>query len=557
MSYLVFARKFRPMTFDEVIDQKHVIITLKNAIQNNRLANAYLFAGPRGVGKTTIARIFAKAINCEQGPTITPCNQCSSCIEITKSRNIDVLEIDGASNNGVENVRNLREKLKYVPSHGKYKIYIIDEVHMLTDSAFNALLKTLEEPPARVMFIFATTEPNKILPTILSRCQRFDFKRITQSEIVSHLRDICKKESIDIDDDALHLIARKADGSMRDGQSLLDQAISFTGNKITGESIASLLGIIDNEIFFKVTNAFKDKDQTALLDIIDAVFVNGFDLNEFLIGLNDHLRNILMTKVTNSTQNLHTTDVYAKRYVSILNDFTESDLLALIKIVSDTEYNIKHSSNPRLKLEISLLKMLNLNSVKNLNDLLDGIHALKDKIYSENISVKDENPEPLGDEKKKIKQVEHSHTVPKLPHDNIKNIIIPTKSEESVDVHISEIKEKWSTFIEEVKKHKIALGSFLNEGEPSHIDGNTVVVSFGSRNGFHIRSVMSSVKLLESILYKLYNKNLHIRCIKGTKPLNGSPEEVDDHSENYLMQLSSKIPGIKTIINVFDGELVR
>ncbi|MBN1154846.1 DNA polymerase III subunit gamma/tau [candidate division KSB1 bacterium] len=555
MSYLVLARKFRPMTFDEVIDQKHVIVTLQNAIKSERLANAYLFAGPRGVGKTTIARIFAKAINCAKGPTITPCNQCSSCIEINQSRNIDVLEIDGASNNGVDHVRNLREKLKYVPSHGKYKIYIIDEVHMLTDSAFNALLKTLEEPPPNVMFIFATTEPNKILPTILSRCQRFDFKRISQTEIINHLRYIATQESITIDEDALHLIARKADGSMRDGQSLLDQAVSFTGDEITGKSIANLLGIIDNEIFFRATDIIKKRDQNEALNLIDDIFVNGFDLNEFLSGLNEHLRNILIAKVTGSADNLYTTDAYAKRYLACSSDFSENDLLRLIKIASDTEINIKRSANPRLKLEIALLNMLRLDNSKRVDDLLDGIHELKNQLMASNITSAATTTSSPDVEKKKVS--------PTDPSAGSVITAIGTSDDEAgqniqdvAEIDIVEIKEKWHQFVDDVKKNKIALGSFLNEGEPSYLEGDTLVISFGSRNGFHIKSVMKYAPLLETILYKLFNVHLHLKCIKGNAPSTDS-RVMANYSENYLSQLTNRIPQIKTILEVFDGELVR
>ena len=556
MSYLVLARKFRPMTFDEVIGQNHVIVTLKNAIQSNRVANAYLFAGPRGVGKTTIARIFAKAINCNHGPTITPCNECSSCLEINQSRNIDVLEIDGASNNGVDHVRNLREKLIYVPSHGKHKIYIIDEVHMLTDSAFNALLKTLEEPPPNVMFIFATTEPYKILPTILSRCQRFDFKRISQIEIMNQLRTICDQETITIDNEALHLISRKADGSMRDGQSLLDQAISFTGEVITAKSIAGLLGIIENEIFFRVTDIIKRRDQNEALRVIDDIFVNGYDLNEFLIGLNDHLRNILITKVTGSTQQLHTSDVYHNRFKACSDDFNENDLLQLIKIVSDTEVTIKRSSNPRLRLEITLLSMLRIHKAKDIDELLEGIRELKNQGLSGKSVTEPATNLTIEDEKKKVTPIKTGETsVESVATDLAEDEAMHRPEDEAV-IDIAVIKERWQTFVEEVKKNKIALGSLLNEGVPSHLEGHNLVISFGSKNGFHIKSVMKNVLLLENILSRLYNVKLHLKCIKGKNVSPNSPES-EAYSEQYLVQLTNKIPQIKTILTVFDGELVR
>jgi len=249
MSYVVIARRWRPQQFNEIIGQEHVSKTLSNAIANNRIAHSYIFTGPRGVGKTTTARILAKAVNCEKGPTPHPCNECASCKAITVGNSMDVLEIDGASNRGIDEVRNLRENIRYAPTQGKYRIYIIDEVHMLTKEAFNALLKTLEEPPEHAMFIFATTEIHRVPATILSRCQRFDFRRIPLKTIMEHLRRICDGEKIDIQEEALLQIAKKADGSMRDAQSILDQLISFSGNKIAFEDVAQALGVIHQDLF--------------------------------------------------------------------------------------------------------------------------------------------------------------------------------------------------------------------------------------------------------------------------------------------------------------------
>ncbi|MGH7602219.1 MAG: DNA polymerase III subunit gamma/tau, partial [bacterium] len=296
MSYLVLARKWRPRQFSEVVAQEHVTRTLENAITQNRLASAYLFTGPRGVGKTTMARLLAKAVNCETGPTITPCDACSTCVEIAEGRSLDVLEIDGASNRGIDEVRNLRESARYTPTKGKRKIYIIDEVHMLTEPAFNALLKTLEEPPPHVLFIFATTEVHKVPATILSRCQRFDFRRVPLPEIVGQLRNICQKESVQIDETSLALIAKKAEGSMRDSQSLLDQVIAYCGQQVKAEDIAQLFGIIEQEIFFACTDAMARQDVAKGLALSEQIYTTGYHLGEFLERLSEHLSNILMTR---------------------------------------------------------------------------------------------------------------------------------------------------------------------------------------------------------------------------------------------------------------------
>jgi len=382
MSYLVLARKWRPQKFEEVVNQKHVVMTLQNALKTNRLANAYLFTGPRGIGKTTIARILAKAVNCDKGLSDNPCNQCDSCKEITSSRSLDVFEIDGASNTGVDDVRKLQDQLKYAPTPGKYKIYIIDEVHMLSGSAFNALLKTLEEPPSHVMFIFATTEPHKIPATIISRCQRFDFKRISINEIIGHLKIICREEKIEIDDESLYLIARKAEGGMRDSQSLLDQAISFCGTTIKADDIIDLLGVIDWEIFFEFTDFIANKDVKNGFQLAENIFVNGYDLGEFLNGINEHLRNILIYKSTGAVDFIEASDNYKKRYAQIGSLFEEQDLLRLIQTASDAQNNIKRSSNPRLYLEIVILKMIQLNKAQKIETLLHGIDDLKKNSFN-------------------------------------------------------------------------------------------------------------------------------------------------------------------------------
>ncbi|MDI6765504.1 MAG: DNA polymerase III subunit gamma/tau, partial [Bacteroidota bacterium] len=301
MTYLVTARKWRPMVFEDIIGQSHITITLRNAIATNRLSHAYIFSGPRGVGKTTTARILAKAINCVNPNNLNPDNECDLCKEITEGRSVNVFEIDGASNRGVDEIRNLREAVRYGPAKGKYKVYIIDEVHMLTKEAFNALLKTLEEPPAYVMFIFATTEIHKVPLTILSRCQRFDFRRISINEITSRLRFIAKEDHVTIDDEALFIIAKRADGSMRDAQSIFDQVISFCGEDIKSQQILSMLNIVDQDIYFRVTEIIKSKDVQAGLLIVDEIINRGFDLREFLGGLMEHLRNMLIACTTKAT----------------------------------------------------------------------------------------------------------------------------------------------------------------------------------------------------------------------------------------------------------------
>ncbi|HEX9974782.1 MAG TPA: DNA polymerase III subunit gamma/tau [bacterium] len=573
MSYLVLARKWRPQKFEDVVNQKHVVLTLQNALKTNRLANAYLFAGPRGIGKTTIARILAKAINCEKGTKDNPCNQCDSCSDITEGRSLDVLEIDGASNRGIDEVRNLRESLKYAPNPGKYKIYIIDEVHMLTTEAFNALLKTLEEPPSRVMFMFATTEPHKVPATIISRCQRFDFKRISINEIIEQLQHVCAQEQVDIDDDSLHLIARKAEGSMRDSQSLLDQAISFCGTKIVSNDIVDILGVIDWEIYFDLTNFISNTELKGAFQLVEDLFNNGHDLVEFLLGINEHLRNILITKTVKSTDFVEASENYKQKYNQIVNNFEEQDLLRLIQIVSDSQYGIKRSSNPRLYLEMVVTKMIQQDKVQKLDTLIQSLDSLKEKFSQNALNVphsalqqksQPKTPASLNSEsadQKKSPEIEKNvvQDVQQQQPDKKAAATNTSYHEDSHEAHapisIDIIKTQWSHIIEEIKKRKIALGSFLNEGWPENIEGNELIIAFGMENGFHISSINRNRKSIEEIIREVVGFPLQIKCMQAEVPLTKSSN--GSNGSSYVEKLGQKIPLIKTIIDEFDGELVK
>lgn len=337
------------------------------------------FSGPRGVGKTTTARILAKAVNCEKGPTPTPCNQCASCESITKGNALDVHEIDGASNRGIDEIRNLREKIRFAPSMGKYRVYIIDEVHMLTKEAFNALLKTLEEPPEHVIFIFATTEIHRVPPTILSRCQRFDFRRMPVKTIMEHLKKICQAENINIEGEALLQIAKKADGSMRDSQSILDQLISYSGNQITFENVAQALGVIHQDEFFNLTEDIRKGDVKNIILTANRIFQTGYDLNEFLLGLEEHFRNILVLKATGTTELLDTSEVYLERYKQLAREISENDLIAYLKSLGETINVVKSSQQPQLKFELGLVKLAKLPKTAQIEQILENLNLLKKK----------------------------------------------------------------------------------------------------------------------------------------------------------------------------------
>ncbi len=373
MSYQVFARKYRPETFDDVLGQDHVISTLKNAITRNRLAHAWLFVGPRGTGKTTTARILAKALNCPDGPNVNFDPNAPICKQIAEGTSLDVLEIDGASNNGVDNVRDLRESVQFTPAQGKYKIYYIDEVHMLSTAAFNALLKTLEEPPEHVKFIFATTEPNKILPTIISRCQRFDLRPIPTPTIAKHLQHIATEEGVKLDDPAAWAIAKGADGGMRDAQSMLDQLVAFCGDEITEQNVLEIFGFTSRETVATLTTHLINKDSPAALEVIHQQSETGKELSQLLGELISCLRALLVTRLDGSASNEGFPEDLWNALVAAAKPIHTDRILSLIDTLADTEARMKWASNKRLHFEIGIIKAIqSINEIR----ISDVIRAL-------------------------------------------------------------------------------------------------------------------------------------------------------------------------------------
>jgi DNA polymerase III subunit gamma/tau len=377
-NFVVSARKYRPSTFESVIGQGHITNTLKNAIKNNQLAHAFLFCGPRGVGKTTCARILAKTINCSNiTPDFEACNECDSCKAFSQNASFNIYELDAASNNSVDDIRGLVDQVRYAPQGAKYKIYIIDEVHMLSAAAFNAFLKTLEEPPPYAKFILATTERHKILPTILSRCQVFDFHRISIESAVSQLRKIIANEGIIAEEEALHVIAQKADGAMRDALSIFDRIVSFSGKNITYKDVIDNLNILDFEYYFRGVDMMLAKDLPSLLLLFDEILAKGFDPQHFLSGFSDHIRNLMMCKHPNTTKLLEVAQSVANRFMQQSQQCTVSLLLNGLNLLNKCELEYKSSKNPRLHVELTLMKLSHIQSVI---DLKSGTADTKKKI---------------------------------------------------------------------------------------------------------------------------------------------------------------------------------
>jgi DNA polymerase-3 subunit gamma/tau len=363
-NFVVSARKYRPGTFDSVIGQEHITQTLKNAIKNNHLAHAFLFCGPRGVGKTTCARILAKTINCENiGADFEACNECESCKSFNSNASFNIYELDAASNNSVDDIRGLVDQVRYAPQGAKYKIYIIDEVHMLSSQAFNAFLKTLEEPPSYAKFILATTERHKILPTILSRCQVFDFHRISIENAVIQLRSICASEGITAEDEALHVIAQKADGAMRDALSIFDRIVSFSGKNITYKDVIMNLNILDYDYYFRAVDFMLANDLPNMLVLFDEILTNGFDAQHFLSGFADHLRNLMMCKHENTIKLLEVAKSVAQKFMSQSSQCSQGLLLNGLNLLNKCELDYKSSKNQRLHVELALMKLCHIQSV--------------------------------------------------------------------------------------------------------------------------------------------------------------------------------------------------
>lgn len=482
MAYLVTARKWRPQVFADVVGQEHITETLKNAIKNNRIAHAYLFTGSRGVGKTTTARIFAKALNCENPSYAEPCNKCNMCRDIQNLQSMDIIEIDGASNRGIDEIRTLRESVKYAPTRGKYKIYIIDEVHMLTKESFNAFLKTLEEPPEHTIFIFATTDVHKVPLTIISRCQRFDFRRIQMHTIKETLTKIAEAEKIKIDDKTLTIIAKKADGALRDAESYFDQIVSFCGVDIDTETVAKMLNLIGDEVYFKISDSIINKEFKTVFEVTNIIYENGWDFIDFINGLVEHFRNIMTIILTENTSLIETADIYKDQYLNYLGQFTQGDLLRAMNYLNKVQQELRFSQNQKLKIEIALTHLIGLEKSQTMTELISQINSEdseKKSLFNEssNISYKTTS-ESSRLKTDKFKEPEQKKLEPTNSNLNSNQVLTSfSGNEQNGEFNFDTIISKWQYFINEVSDEKgLTLGPAIKSLQLQSITGNILSV---------------------------------------------------------------------------------
>jgi DNA polymerase-3 subunit gamma/tau len=492
MSYLVLARKYRPQSFDELQGQEHITKIFKQAIEGNRIAHAFLFCGPRGIGKTSCARILAKSLNCQNGPTLKPCGTCFACQEIAKGNSFDVIEIDGASNRGIDEIRALRENVKFAPTYGRYKIYIVDEVHMLTTEAFNALLKTLEEPPPHVIFIFATTEANKVPATILSRCQRFDFKRISLETISANLKEISQKENVKIQDDAVFAIAKAAGGSMRDALGILDQLSALGQKGVETSDVFSMLGIVEMELLFSLTDALVDKNCPEAMSVLNQIIEAGKDLKQLCKDLTEHFRHMMIAKIGGPALNnlIDYPKNVKERLAGQAQKSSVPAILKCIELLIEAQETARVMETMRMPLEVAFAKIC-FSHV-----MTTGVATTT----SVTASIVKTTVTPIPATSKSVaKQV--------IPEPSIEPII-PSNQE----VLLSEIQQQWNALTHEVSRKKMSLATYLQEAHPCGYKEGNLTIGFLKQHGFAKDSLASkeNLSLVEKAFSEKLGRTIHI-----------------------------------------------
>ncbi len=547
MSYLVLARKYRPQTFTDLVGQEHVTRTLTNAIKLGRIAHGYLFTGTRGVGKTTVARIFAKALNCEatEGPTLEPCGKCRSCKEIAASTSADVFEIDAASNTGVDDIRELRENVKYLPVYGRYKVYIIDEVHMLSKNAFNALLKTLEEPPPHVVFVFATTEAHKIPDTVLSRTQQYEFKMISLAAIGAYLKKLMQLEKVKVSDDVLMLVARKASGSVRDGLSYMDQVLSYgPDNKLT--DIADMLGVVDRQALLDISAAVLAADPPALLDVLERFGASNWDVKDFLADLLEHFRNLVAMKLARNPEGL--IDAGAAELKALgaqVKPLTSETLEHLFALLAESEELILRSGQPRLVLEMALVRMAQGAKVTSLDNLVDQLIEMKSAPPTGDGGGGAPQATPYRQPAQPAGKTQQ-HRPPAQPKPQ------PTASQPATDPAI----EPRGAFLQAVKKQRPAVAATLSKQRIELANDN---LNIHLPPGFVFNSIEAETSQLTAIATELFGRDITLRLFEAADAASPAAKlkremearKEDDRRKRALEQEMLTHPAVKMVLDVF------
>ena len=575
-SYLVLARKWRPQLFEEVVGQRHITQTLQNAILQKRVAHAFLFTGARGVGKTSSARILAKALNCERGPQINPCNQCTNCQEVAHGTSMDVIEVDGASNRGIDEIRELRENVRYTPAKSRYKIYIIDEVHMLTKEAFNALLKTLEEPPPHIIFIFATTEPHKIPATILSRCQRYDFKRIPFREVIGSLKRIVEDEKIQISQGGLLSIAQESEGSLRDAQSLLDQVIAYSGKNIHDEDVAEVLGLIDRKMLSDTIEAIADRDVERCMNVIEHVYHFGYDLQHFCRELLQYLRNLILIKVSQHPEGLM--ELPEEEFMLLKKQaekFKFDQLNHLFTLLLKGEQETAQSTFPRTMLEVTLIRMATLQPILPIDEMMKKLEAMEGRGLAEGerdrkISsapgrvIRSEDPERDKEKKEgSLKKREQTSSEKDLKiNENLGDLKMEEEPRALLGPHWE---EAWRGLVEFTRGRNPILGAFLTLGSLVYLSDEKIEIGF-EKDSFHYDRMLEKENRsqLESICLEYFQKkakvvisplNQGIGSKGGMAP--GEGKILLNEGDSRLGNRVEENPLIQEALRLFDGKIVE